>query len=183
MKKRYIAVSVFFLLLLFSLSGCQEAGRETEAFSTDLKDEVYIVGTNNHVGWWEGDIFRISGTPKGTEHYRIELKIGKEEVEALLQELDLAENNLSEKLASTVEEQEEGRYVKSEEFIEFSISGEKADKGFLALTSSGEIYVKGYRYNGEKESFYKAFRNLIEAHEKEFSPWQYRDWMEDINWK
>ncbi len=116
------------------------------------------------------------------------LKYDKGEMMELLLALDMDSKNFPQRMEVEEEFYESGYSISmSSELDEtwcFEISRLNEDgfenENLLVVSGKGEIYVRGYRYDGDREPFYEALKNMIAKHEKDISLWQYRLWQEKV---
>lgn len=198
MKKKLSHFIVFASLFIVALvlEGCKadaknkkEIDKKTDksAISVELSDESYgLEFCNYHTGWWENNNFYAYVAEALGHKKSYNGKIKKQAVEELLQNLDLKEKNLQEKLIGKAPD-EEFEYNPNPELEgrTFLLYGIDTEEAVLIVTKRGEIYFQGTRYTGDKADFKEAFFKFIqkETADQETQQKQLLQCYNDIVWE
>ena len=141
---------------------------EIQPFTTEIADESYIMEYSKNLGNWGAGYFRLYRgviMPDISFHYTWpqdskEGGLTSSEIQEFYQTLDLSESNIGEICI-----------WKDYDCVPNSLLFYGADRqeGVLMVTRTGEIFVKGYRYLGNKKEFIEKLNDF--AHNLQ------KDWM------
>lgn len=141
---------------------------EIQPFTPEIADEFYIIEYGKNLGNWEAGYFRLYRDIMMSDadiHFTWsqdskEGGLTRSEIQALYQTLDLSESNIGEICI-----------WKDYDCVPNSLLFYGADRqeGVLMVTQTGEIFVKGYRYLGNKKEFIEKLNDF--AHNLQ------KDWM------
>lgn len=156
------------------------------AFTPEITDEFYIMEYDRHFGNWSEGYFIASMLVNAPDRsfscifprQAEEDGLSSMEVKDLYQTLNLTEENIGERCLWK-------SFDSGAESLLFY--GADSKEGVLMITRYGDIYVKGYRYLGDKKAFIEKLNGFIQGLEKEWLSKEDKDFLvetvETIEWK
>lgn len=175
-------------VVMLLLAGTIYLNRQTITLPLEYEDEEYVLryGTR-FLGYWdEGDFYAKKSAMEATYTMHSPMKIKKEQVEQLMECLDLRKINLRKRMKAWDEggEKEVTEITKKEAF---QLYGLYSGNVLLIITEDGEIYVKGYRYLGDKKKFIEKIKSFFHDLEVDWLSEEEKAFLEDvinqIEWK
>ncbi len=159
---------------------------EIQPFTPELAEKKYIMEYDRHFSNWTEGYFRANSdvnTPDKSFRCMFPRNIEEggltgSEIQLLFQTLDLTEDNIGERCLWK-------DYDSGVDSLLFY--GADSNEGVLMLTSYGEIYVKGYRYLGDKKGFIEKIKSFFHDLEADWLSEEEKAFLEDvinqIEWK